>query len=214
MISADGRLPKGNLVQGHPSCAAPVIYSQPLSLSCNLTTSHNPPSPPSRLSTIVGTAARGCEHTPSIMKGILSLSLLPLLAAASPVLVDTIHNEAAPILSSTLAQEIPDSYIVVFKKDVSHASACAHHDWVQDQHVQIETAKMDLAKRSQFPLTAFGGLKHTYNIAGSLLGYSGHFDESVIEQVRRHPDVSPRAPSLIFLSMYLFFPRDLAETWS
>ena len=148
------------------------------------------------------------------MRGILALSLLPLLAAASPVLVDTIHNEAAPILSSTLAQEIPDSYIVVFKKDISHASACAHHDWVQDQHVQIETAKMDLAKRSQFPLTAFGGLKHTFNIAGSLLGYSGHFDESVIEQVRRHPDVSPRAPSLIFLSMYLFFPRDHTETWS
>lgn len=125
------------------------------------------------------------------MKGILALSLLPLLASASPVLVDTIHNEAAPILSSTLAQEIPDSYIVVFKKDVSHASACAHHDWVQEQHVQIETAKMDLAKRSQFPLTAFGGLKHTFNFAGSLLGYSGHFDETVIEQVRRHPDVSP-----------------------
>ena len=147
------------------------------------------------------------------MKGFLALSLLPLLASASPVLVDTIHNEAAPILSSTLAQEIPDSYIVVFKKDVSHASACAHHDWVQEQHVQIETAKMDLAKRSQFPLTAFGGLKHTFNFAGSLLGYSGHFDESVIEQVRRHPDVSPRATSLISLSMYPFFPRDHTETW-
>ena len=149
----------------------------------------------------------------SIMKGFLALSLLPLLASASPVLVDTIHNEAAPILSSSLAQEIPDSYIVVFKKDVSHDSACAHHDWVQEQHVQIETAKMDLAKRSQFPLTAFGGLKHTFNFAGSLLGYSGHFDESVIEQVRRHPDVSPRATSLISLSMYPFSPRDRTETW-
>ena len=190
------------LVQGHPSCAAPVIYSQPLSLALiNLITSHNPQRPLSRLSTVRQSAARGCEHTRSIMKGILALSLLPLLASASPVLVDTIHNEAAPILSSTLAQEIPDSYIVVFKKDVSHASACAHHDWVQEQHVQIETAKMDLAKRSQFPLTAFGGLKHTFDFAGSLLGYSGHFDESVIEQVRRHPDVSPRATSLIFLSM-------------
>ena len=204
-------------MQGHPSCAAPVIYSQPLSLSLPLLQPHHFPrstTPLSRLTTIIQTAARGCEHIPAIMKGIFALSLLPLLAAASPVLVDTIHNEAAPILSSTLAQEIPDSYIVVFKKDVTHASACAHHDWVQDQHVQIETAKMALAKRSQFPLTAFGGLKHTFNIAGSLLGYSGHFDESVIEQVRRHPDVSPRAPSLIFLSMYLFFPRDHTETWS
>jgi len=32
-------------------------------------------------------------------------------------------------------------------------------------------------------------LKHTYNIASEFLGYSGHFDEAVIEQLRRHPDV-------------------------
>ena len=119
-----------------------------------------------------------------------ALPLLPLLASASPVLVDTIHNEAAPILSSTQATEVPDSYIVVFKKDVSHVTAALHHDWVQDQHLTVEKSKRDLNKRSQFPITAFGGLRHTYNIAGSLLGYSGHFDESVIERVRRHPDVS------------------------
>ena len=67
--------------------------------------------------------------------------------------------------------------------------ACTHHDWVQDQHHEVELAKKkrDL---SQFPVTAFGGLKHTFNIAGGFLGYSGHFDEQVIEQVRRHPDVS------------------------
>lgn len=124
------------------------------------------------------------------MKVALVLPLLPLLASASPVIIDTIHNEAAPVLSSTQATEIPDSYIVVFKKDVTHASATSHHDWVQDQHIEIETAKRDLSKRSQFPITAFGGLRHTYNIAGGLLGYSGHFDEDVIERVRRHPDVS------------------------
>lgn len=124
------------------------------------------------------------------MKVTSALSLLPLLASASPVLIDTIHNEAAPVLSSTQAKEIPDSYIVVFKKDVTHASAASHHDWVQGQHIEIETAKRDLNKRSQFPISAFEGLRHTYNIAGGLLGYSGHFDESVIERVRRHPDVS------------------------
>lgn len=123
------------------------------------------------------------------MRVALGLTLLPLLASTSPVLIDTIHNEAAPILSSTQAKEIPDSYIVVFKKDVTHSSAVLHHDWVQEQHVEIETAKRALTKRSQFPITSFGGLRHTYNIAGSLLGYSGHFDESVIERVRRHPDV-------------------------
>lgn len=126
------------------------------------------------------------------MKVSSALSLLPLLASASPVLIDTIHNEAAPVLSSTQSTEIPDSYIIVFKKDVTHASAALHHDWVQDQHIEIEASKRDLSKRSrsQFPITAFSGLRHTYNIAGGLLGYSGHFDESVIERVRRHQDVS------------------------
>ena len=143
-----------------------------------------------------------------IMKGYLALSLLPLLASASPVLVDTIHNEAAPIISSTQSQGIPDSYIVVFKDGLSHSSASAHHDWVQNQHLNVEASKRDLLKRSQLPFTTFGGLKHTYNIAGGLLGYSGHFDESVIEQVRRHPDVSitPEASLISYLSA-----RDLTD---
>lgn len=123
------------------------------------------------------------------MKGLLSLSILPLLASASPMVIDTIHKEAAPVLSSTNAKELKDSYIVVFKKHVNSASATAHQSWVQDLHQTVETKKM--RKRSQFTFKndVFDGLKHTYDIAGSLLGYSGRFDEEVIEQVRRHPDV-------------------------
>jgi hypothetical protein len=125
------------------------------------------------------------------MKGLIAWSLLPLLASASPIIgVDTIHNDAAPVLSSSTSQTIPDSYIVVFKKDVSHSAAAQHHDWVKDQHTGCMKAKRDLHKRSQTPFVDFSGLKHTYNIAGALLGYSGHFDEEVIERVRRHPDVS------------------------
>ena len=126
------------------------------------------------------------------MKGFFALSLLPLLASASPVIVDSIHNNVAPLLSSTESKQIPDSYIVVFKKDVTHVSAAAHHDWVQTLHLETENTKLELRKRSQVPMSdnIFQGLKHTYNIAGALLGYSGHFDEDVIERVRRHPDVS------------------------
>jgi len=127
-----------------------------------------------------------------IMRGLASLALLPLLASASPVLnTRTIHNDAAPILSSTQSKEIPDSYIVVFKKHVSQTSAAAHHDWVQDLHLSTQKNK-----RSQIPFSAdiLGGLKHTYDIVGGLLGYSGHFDDDVIERIRRHPDVSHPIP--------------------
>ena len=126
------------------------------------------------------------------MRGLFALSLLPLLASASPVIVDSIHNEVAPLLSSSNSKEVPDSYIVVFKKDVTQTSAAAHHSWVQDLHLETESTKSELRKRSQIPMSTdiFGGLRHTYDIAGSLLGYSGHFAGDVIEQVRRHPDVS------------------------
>ncbi|KAJ5146346.1 vacuolar serine proteinase [Penicillium bovifimosum] len=124
------------------------------------------------------------------MKGFLSLTLLPLLAAASPVAVGSIHNDAAPILSSVNAKDIPDSYIVVFKKHVDPNSALAHQSWVQDIHT-AQHGRMELKKRSllDFDFEAFMGLKHTFHIAGSLMGYAGHFHEDVIEQVRRHPDV-------------------------
>lgn len=121
-----------------------------------------------------------------------ALSLLSL-TAASPILdIGTIHKDAAPILSSTESKPVPNSYMVVFKKHVKHADAQGHHSWVQSIHTKSESDRMELRKRSQFPLTAdvFEGLKHTYNIVGSMMGYSGHFDDETIEQIRRHPDVS------------------------
>ncbi|KAF7508456.1 hypothetical protein GJ744_009169 [Endocarpon pusillum] len=125
------------------------------------------------------------------MKRLLGLSVLPVLASASPVLVDSIHNNAAPILSSSNAKELPNSYIIVFKKHVTDNVAAAHHSWVQDLHLEKQNTRTELRKRDQFPFSdmIFEGFKHTYNIAGGFLGYSGHFDEETIEQVRRHPDV-------------------------
>ncbi|KAL2846437.1 peptidase S8/S53 domain-containing protein [Aspergillus pseudoustus] len=127
------------------------------------------------------------------MKGFLGVALLPLLTVASPVAVESIHNGAAPILSSTNAKEIPDSYIVVFKKHIDSDAASVHHSWVQDIHGQ-QTGRSDLKKRFLGLEFGFGdelyeGLKDTFNIAGSLIGYSGHFHEDTIEEIRKHPDV-------------------------
>lgn len=127
------------------------------------------------------------------MKGALSLLSLPLLAAASPVLKTSVFNEeVAPLIAHDNAEHIPDSYIVVFKKHVTQNLAAEHHSWVQDLHTTVQTRKSELRKRSQTPITdsIFAGLKHTYNIGGSLMGYSGHFDEDVLESIRSHPDVS------------------------
>lgn len=127
------------------------------------------------------------------MRAFIGLSLLPLLASSAPTFsTETIHEGVAPLLSSSNAESVPDNYIVVFKKHVTPTSADDHHNWVQNVHLESQNARTELRKRGQFPFTSevFNGLKHTYNIAGDFLGYSGHFDDSVIEQVRRHPDVS------------------------
>lgn len=146
------------------------------------------------------------------MKNLFILSLVPLLAAASPIFgVHTIHNGAAPILSSSESKEIPNSYIIVFKKDISTTTINEHHEWIQRQHDDVENQKMELRKRSQEPISLFSGLKHTFDIAGDVLGYAGHFDEDVIERVRRHPDVGIRFERIIFrkrhiaFSSYLFY---------
>lgn len=135
------------------------------------------------------------------MKYAYTMTALAALAAASPMLqVGTIHNDAAPILSSTQSTEIADNYMIVFKKHVKHEHTKDHHAWVQSIHTKAQGDRMELRKRSsQFPVTetVFEGLKHTYNIAGGIMGYSGHFDEDTIEAIRRHPDVSTKpSPSL------------------
>lgn len=115
------------------------------------------------------------------------------LVAATP-LFDRTSQDVAPLISAKIAEhEIPDSYIVVFKNHVKESAATKHHSWVQELHTT------SLKKRSQIPLLKSGsewlndaadGLKHTFNIAGGLLGYAGTFDETVLEEIRRHPDVA------------------------
>jgi cerevisin len=136
------------------------------------------------------------------MRG-FALALLPAIAAASPMMqVGTIHKDAAPILSSTQSKEVPNSYMVVFKKHVKENNAKEHHDWVQSIHTKSSDERMELRKRSQFPVTTeiFDGLKHTYNIIGGMAGYSGHFDDETIEAIRRHPDVSSTPCTHPFIS--------------
>lgn len=129
------------------------------------------------------------------MRGFIALSLACAAAAAPSFSYETIHDGAAPILSSATSEEVPNSYIIKFKSHVSDSSAADHHSWVQKIHSDKEDERLELRKRGQIPLVgdvvdSFKGLKHTLKIGSEFLGYSGHFDDSTIEEVRRHPDVS------------------------
>jgi cerevisin len=125
------------------------------------------------------------------MRLIAALTLAACAAAAPTVSHESIHGDAAPILSSSNAEAVPNSYIIKFKKHVTESAASDHHSWIQQVHASKEDERMELRKRGQIPLIddVFRGLKHTYKVGENFMGYSGHFDESVIEEVRRHPDV-------------------------
>ncbi|OTB01783.1 hypothetical protein M426DRAFT_323144 [Hypoxylon sp. CI-4A] len=128
------------------------------------------------------------------MRGFFALSFAYAAIAAPSFSYETIHHGAAPLISSSTAEEVPNSYIVKFKSHVTESSAADHHSWVQKIHSSREDERLELRKRGQIPLIgdivdSFSGLKHTLNIGSEFLGYAGHFDDSVIEEVRRHPDV-------------------------
>jgi len=141
------------------------------------------------------------------MKITLTAPFLALLSTisvtiASPIFDTTVVEKgSAPLVSSTssLEHQIPNNYIVVFKKDVNPHKATSHHDWVANIH---SSSMRGLKKRSQEPIRnanapswmdeieALVGLKHTYDIPGGLRGYSGAFSDDVLAEIRRHPDVA------------------------
>ncbi|KAJ3578402.1 hypothetical protein NPX13_g2164 [Xylaria arbuscula] len=127
------------------------------------------------------------------MRAFIALSWVTAALAAPSFSIETIHDGAAPILSSSSAEEIPNSYIIKFKDHVTESLASDHHSWVQKLHGDRENERMELRKRGQIPLIGdvdvFSGLKHTLKIGSEFLGYAGHFDDAVIEEVRKHPDV-------------------------
>lgn len=124
------------------------------------------------------------------MKGASVLFLAALAVASPSVSVETVHDGAAPLLESTGADTIPGHYIIKFKKDVTGSSISDHHSWVQQIHGEGEQRRLELRKRGlDVSNDVFSGIKHTYSIGDGFLGYSGQFDEDVIEQVRRHPDI-------------------------
>lgn len=123
------------------------------------------------------------------MRSVLALSVAAVAQAAS-FGIETVHDGAAPVLSSVEADAIPDAYIIKFKDHVDDSAATTHHSWIQDIHSGGEQERLDLRKRGLSTDDIFEGMKHTFKIGDSFKGYSGHFHESVIEQVRNHPDVS------------------------
>lgn len=97
----------------------------------------------------------------------------------------------APLLvsDSAASKVVDDSYIIVFKDDISETVAHEHSLWINELHEEHISA---LKKRNvQHSLLADSdhGLKHVFNIGSGLKGYSGKFFPETVEAIRKHPAV-------------------------
>ncbi|OAA63900.1 sublitisin-like protease [Cordyceps fumosorosea ARSEF 2679] len=125
------------------------------------------------------------------MKSVVAALSVVAIAQASSFKIGTIHHDSAPILDATNANTIPGAYIIKFKDHVDEPKAKSHHAWVSDIHSDGEQQRLELRKRGLFDSVedAFAGMKHSFDLGSGFRGYSGHFDDAVIEQIRNHPDV-------------------------
>ena len=80
------------------------------------------------------------------MKLAFSLSIvLPSLALTPRDGRDVAHDGT----SLSVANGIQESYIVVFRKDVTNSSVASHLEWVDEMHQPQEYLKSELRKRSR-----------------------------------------------------------------
>lgn len=102
---------------------------------------------------------------------------------------------AAPLVSSTDADVLPDSYIVVLKDNLPEHVQAAHHLWLtsfvpdftdnarQRVHHRHSTDPYD-----QWPGFPSSHIRHVYN--GNFKGYAGKFSERVLERIRESEEVA------------------------
>lgn len=112
---------------------------------------------------------------------LIKLSTVALFVASTAVAFPSWGNSdnLAPVISSSNADVVPDSYIVVFKDGVR---ANDHSAWAANLH------KRDLTANGIWDNIA-SGVKHVYDM-GSFQGLAGRFRPDVLDEIRKHPDVS------------------------
>jgi hypothetical protein len=112
-----------------------------------------------------------------------------ILSFSAAIASDTEYREA---LESTRLESL-NSYIVIFKKHLSLKTRVAHHRWLASEVSTYEAWNYGDQSSAQIPLEfrrpRLVGLKYTYDINGQLFGYSGQFDDVMIEKIQQHPDV-------------------------
>ncbi|OLY80655.1 Subtilisin-like protease 8 [Smittium mucronatum] len=109
-------------------------------------------------------------------KQFISITALSLLGSASAYFSPQVQNQV-PLLSSTGVQTIPDSYIVVLKRDAKTTlESLSNHIMMLNNFISSNSLS-----------TTNNEVKHIYD--NGFFGYSGKFDSKLIENIRSSKDV-------------------------
>jgi cerevisin len=120
---------------------------------------------------------------------IASALLVATLANAKPLSYQDPDNNMAPLYISPEAEAIANSYIVVLKDHLSVSDIKEHASWINS--IASVNNKQNHHKISDWlsPHAASAGIEHVYDTP-NLKGYSGKFDDYVLEAIRQSDDVS------------------------
>jgi cerevisin len=119
----------------------------------------------------------------------LASSATPILALPASSLV-FIPGQQAPYVSEPARIEeatnapgqVPSSYIVVLKNGIDATSFLAHQQL-------ISAAQMSATAFHSLDQGEGHGIRHVYDLANALQGYSGKFTDDVLEFIRAQPEV-------------------------
>jgi len=117
-------------------------------------------------------------------KFLLAVVLLISSTTAAPYNNYYSENDVAPLVSSESAQVIPDSYIVVFKKQIDSTKVDYHHSCIHDYVAE----ERRLSKRGLLE-DMVSGIKHVFNFK-DFQGYSGSFSNEILDKIRRSEEVA------------------------
>lgn len=127
------------------------------------------------------------------MRLYLFSAVVSLVAHASRVAAAQIPH----LTSFSSLEDVAASYVVVLRGGLQGEIVRSHLEWVERIHLEKSYWKAKLRKQSRFQDADHDikRVKHTYNIGGGLVGYSGYFDESLIKRIDQCTEV--RSNSLV-----------------
>lgn len=100
--------------------------------------------------------------------------------------------------STVFAWAVPNSYLVKLKPSMPEITARQHHGWVQKIHSGHISTITELQERGEsqadlFERNKLQGITTKWDFGDDHRGYGIHTTDLVIDEIRKHPDVSSQS---------------------